>query len=298
MKNTKSILCVLCFVLLFMAAASAADAPPLTFTFTKANVPGAIATNPGGVNNAGVSVGLYTDKSSVSHGYILNGKKLTTLDDPKAKAGTTAGSNIQYNGTAVVGSYVNSSGASVGFLYKGGKFTDITGPAGGTAAAANAINDKGWIAGNYTDSAGVEHGFLLKGKTYTTLDVPGATASVATGVNNKGNVVLFGILSSGGLEASLYNGKTYKSINVPGAGPTGSEPLDINNENDVVFAWFDSKKTPLFHGALLHGGKYYKFDYPKAVQTYAGGLNDKSTLIGGYEAKSGGPFSGYKATFK
>jgi hypothetical protein len=68
--------------------------------------------------------------------------------------------------------------------------------------------------------------------------------------------------------------------------------------NDVAFQWFDSKTVPLFHGALLHNGKYYKFDYPKAVQTYGGGLNDKSTITGGYEAKSKGPFSGYKATFK
>jgi probable HAF family extracellular repeat protein len=296
MKNYKSIACILGFVLVFVVAVTAAGAPPLTFKFTTANVPGAIQTTPGGVNNAGMTVGQYEDKSKVFHGYILNGKKLTKVDDPNGTGSSV--SNIQYGGTNVVGSYINSAGASVGFLYKGGKFTDIPGPTGATAAAANAINDKGAIVGNFTDASKVTHGFLLKGKTYTTLDIPGAATTIATGINNKGMIVLYGVLSSGALEASLFNGKTYKSINVPGAGPMGSACLDINNENDVVFEWFDSKKTPLFHGALLHGGKYYKFDYPKAVQTYGGGVNDKHTIAGGYQAKSGGPLSGYKATFK
>jgi uncharacterized membrane protein len=298
MKNYKSMLCVLGSMLLFVVAATAADAPPLTFTFTKANVPGAIQTTPGGVNNLGMTVGQYEDKGKVFHGYILNGTRLTTVNDPKGTSSSV--SNIQYNGTTVVGSYLNSAGASVGFLYKRGKFTDIPGPTGATAAAANAINDKGAIVGSYTDSKKVTHGFLLKGTTYTTLDVPSAATTVATGINNKGTIVLYGVLSSGALESDLTtnNGKTYKSINVPGAGKMGSACLDINNENDVAFQWFDSKTVPLFHGALLHNGKYYKFDYPKAVQTYGGGLNDKSTITGGYEAKSKGPFSGYKATFK
>src|ERR1700719_2718123 len=104
MKNCKSILCVLAFALAFtVVAAIAADAPPLTFTFTKASVPGATSTSAGGINNTGMSVGVYTDSSGASHGYILKGKTFKTLDDPKAKAGNTFGSNIQYNGTAVVG---------------------------------------------------------------------------------------------------------------------------------------------------------------------------------------------------
>jgi hypothetical protein len=89
MKNCTSILCVLGLALASAVAATAGDAPKLSFTFTKANVPGAMQTGPGGINNAGVMVGGYVDKNSVSHGYILNGKKLTTLDDPKAMAGTT-----------------------------------------------------------------------------------------------------------------------------------------------------------------------------------------------------------------
>jgi len=300
MKNYKSILYVLAFALAFtVVAATAADAPPLTFTFTKASVPGAMATSPGGINNKGMSVGLYTDSAGVGHGYILSGKKVTTLDDPNAKAGTTGGSNIQYNGTTVVGAYTNSASVGVGFMYKGGKYTDIPGPSGSKGASANAINDKGAIVGNYTDSAGVTHGFLLKGGKYTTLTVPGGLGTVATGVNNKGTIVAYYFVNSTGTLGSVMttnNGKTFKKINVPGAGALGSGPLDINNENDICYEWFDS--AGLFHGALFHAGKYYKFNYPKAYETYGGGLNDKSMVAGGYIPTKGAAMQGFNATFK
>src|SRR5579864_2693414 len=300
MKNCKSLLCVLAFALAFtVVAATAADAPPLTFTFVKASVPGAIATGPGGINNAGMSVGGYTDSSGVGHGYILKGKTFTKLDDPKAKTGTTGASNIQYNGTVVVGAYTNTAGVGVGYMYKGGKYTDIPGPKGNKGTAANAINDLGAIVGNYADSAGVQHGFLLKAGKYTTLTVPGGLGTVATGINNKGTIVAYYFVNSTGTLGSVMttnNGKTFKKINVPGAGPLGSGPLDLNNENDVCFEWFDG--AGLFHGALLHKGKYYKFDYPKAYESYGGGLNDKSMLAGGYIPTKGAAFQSFNATFK
>lgn len=296
MKTYKSMLCVLGFVLGCALVAAAADAPPLTFKFKTANVPGAMVTEPGGINNAGVSAGIYVDSAGVGHGYILKGKTLTTLDDPNAKAGTTLGSNLNPDGAiSVVGSYTSSTtGNSVGFVYKGGTYTDVPGPTGATAASANAINDSGAIVGNYTDSAGMTHGFLLKKGKYTTLDVTGAKSTIATGINKTGKIVLYWTDSNGAFESSIYNGKTYKTINVPGA--TNSYALDDNAAGDVCFQWLDS--SGVSHGALLHRKKYYTFDYPKAVFTYGGGLNDKNNIIGGFIAVTNGPFQGFKATYK
>jgi uncharacterized membrane protein len=297
MKDCKSMLWVLGLILGCTIGASAADAPPLTFKFTKASVPGATMTEPGGINNAGVSVGLYVDSAGIQHGYILNGKKLTTLDDPSAKTGTTAGSNLNPDGAiSVVGSYVSSTtGNSVGFRYKGGKYTDIPGPSGAVATFGSAINDTGAIVGYYVDSAGVFHGFLLKGKKYTTLDVPGATATFATGINKSGKIVLYWFDSGGHAESSLYNGKTYKTINVPGA--ANSYALDNDAAGDVCYEWQDSANV--IHGALLHSRKYYKFDYPKSTATYGGGINDKSNIIGGYQTSTGGSnWFGFKVTYK
>jgi uncharacterized membrane protein len=291
----KSMVCILGLTLLFAMVAVAQDNPTLTFKFTKDNVPGASATEPGGINNAGVSVGLYTDSGGVQHGYILNGKKVTKLDDPNGTAGTTGGSNLNPDGAiSVVGSYTSAkTGNSVGFLYKSGKYTDIPGPSGAVQSFGSAINDSGEIVGYYIDSAGNTHGFLLKGKKYTTLDVPKAVSTFATGINKSGKIVLFWIDSAGDYESSLYNGKTYKTINVPGV--PNSLSLDINAAGDVCYQWIDSAGTN--HGALLHAGKYYKFDYPKSFGTYGGGINDKSNIIGGYQATSGGPFNAFKATY-
>jgi len=297
MKDFKSMLWVLAVILGAAIAACAADAPSLTFKFTKASVPGATMTEPGGINNAGVSVGFYVDSGGVQHGYILNGTKLTKLDDPKAKPGTTAGSNLNPDGAiSVVGSYTSSTtGHSVGFLYKGGKYTDIPGPSGSIGTFGSAINDNGAIVGYYVDAASATHGFLLKGKTYTTLDVPGATATFATGINKSGKIVLYWSDSSGHAESSIYNGKTYKTANVPGA--ANSYALDNNTVGDVCYEWQDSANV--IHGALLHGGKYFKFNFPKSTATYGGGINDKGNIIGGYQTSTGGPnWFGFKVTYQ
>lgn len=291
MQHCRSIAYVLGFVLTAAAAGTAADSPPLTFKFTSVSVPGAIQTFPGGVNNSGVIVGQYEDKGKVLHGYILNGKKLTKLDDPYGTSTNPYGVNL--NGAiAVVGCYTNSLGKLAGFLYKNGKFTNVPGPAGATDSCASGINDAGEIVGSYSDSMS-GHGFLLKGGKYTILDVPGATFTVASGINNKGNIVLYWGDSKSAIESSLYNGKTYKTIDVPGA--VSSIAFSLNTAGDVTYQWLDSKG--LGHGALFHAGKYYKFDHPKSVQTYAEGINDRHVIVGGYQTKSKGPDQGFKVTY-
>ena len=296
MKNCKSMLCVLGFALMCAVHASAGDAPKLTFTFTKANIPGALQTYTYGVNNAGVTVGEYQDKRS-AHGYILNGKKLTKLDVPNAQQNSTSARGLNPNGgISVVGSYNTPDGVPVGFLYKNGKYTDIRGPEGALQSFANSINDTGAIVGWYVDSNEVMHGFLLQDKKYTMLDLPGATeGTTAMGINARGWIVLYGYTSTGATSAlTKNNGKTYTPINVPGA--IASFASDLNSAGDVVYEWLDSSHAA--HGALLQAGKYYKFDYPKATFTYGGGINDKSTVVGWYQISNTGPVSGYKATYK
>lgn len=293
MKYCRSLLSILGFVLVYLAAANAGDAPPLTFKFTTANVPGAFQTVPAGVNNMGVTVGQFEDRSLNWHGYILNGKKLTKLDDPNGSS--TAASALSPNGSiAVVGYYLNPTDVPVGFLYKNGKFTDIPGPSGATATFASGINDRGVIVGTYRDSGGLPHGFILRGKTYTTLDVPGAMTTVAAGINNNGSIVLSWLDSKGVFESSLYDGKTYKTIDVPGA--TNSFAAGLNTAANVVYEWLDF--NGLQHGALLYKGKYYKFDHPKSLQTYAGGVNDYHVIVGGFQTANNGPFQGFQATYK
>ena len=288
----KTLLIPFAIALAFVLTATAANAPKLTFKFTKVTIPGATSTSPGGISNAGVIIGIYVDTSGAVHGFILNGKKVTTLTHPASS--NTGAYHIAANGKVrVVGAYYPNSGGVMGFLYEGGKYTDIPGPKGSIGSVAQGINDNGDIVGQFADTKGT-HGFLLSKGKYTTLDVPGNFGgTVATGINDKGFVVVYWGDTKFSIESSIYNPKTkkFKKINVPGASLTAA--WDINNAGDVVYEWIDSAGAE--HGALLHGGHYYKFDYPKSAGTQAVGINDKGMIVGGYS--NGVSFLGYKASY-
>jgi uncharacterized membrane protein len=293
MKSIKSTLFLLGMVLALVVTAGASDAPTLTFKFTTENVPGAAETWIHGINNAGVVVGPYTDKANVCHSFILDGKKLTKLNDPKGTC--TQANNLNPNGPImVVGSYEPTPGTPRGFLYKNGKFTDVPGPAGATFSIANGINDKGDIVGVYIGADNVVHGFLLSGGRYKTINVPGSVFTDVMGINNAGHMVMYWTSPSGVNNTSIYDGKTYKTINVPGAAI--SYAAAVNNADDVTYFWLDSAGET--HSALRHQGTIFKFDHPKAIGSFAWGINDKSEIVGGYQLTNGGNVSGYVATYK
>jgi hypothetical protein len=84
--SIKTLLFLLNLWLAFAVTAHATDAPVLVFKFRTVNIPGATGTWVHGINNAGVIVGPYTDKANVCRSFILDGGKLTKLNDPKAPA--------------------------------------------------------------------------------------------------------------------------------------------------------------------------------------------------------------------
>jgi probable HAF family extracellular repeat protein len=294
MLNRTSALSVVACLLAFLGPryAVADDANP-SFKFTQVSVPGAVSTVANGINNAGVIVGSYQDLNNAFHGYILDGSNLTVLDDPNGT--DTTASDLNPNGTiSVVGEYKNSAGHFVGFKYQDGVYTDIPGPPGAISSAANDINDSGVIVGSYTDANNSTRAFMLKDGNYTTLGVDMAIVTIASGVNNKGYVTVWSVDGLSGITQSRaynYRTGTYQLINVPDA--TDSLALDINDAGDVSYQWTDSNL--LSHGAVLHEGTYYKFDYPGAASTFAQGINGNLQVVGGYEAVANGPFSGFEA---
>jgi hypothetical protein len=306
MKNHRSMLGAMGFVLLCAIIAVPAAAQDLTATFTPVNVPGAVQTWPGGINNAGTMVGYYLDSSGAYHGYILEGTNLTTLDDPNGTNTEAFGLNL--NGAIqVVGSYVNESGVTLGFLYKDGTYTDIPAPSGVggvVSSGATGVNDAGVIVGDYMIDTVARHlhvisrnAYLLSGASYTTLDAPGNDLDEhAVGINNKGIAVLWWTDASGNTESSTYNVNTgaYTTINVPGA--VNSEVLGIDDAGDMTYYWSDSAGAA--HAAVFSGGKYYNFEYPGSVYTAPAGINDEGMLVGWYETVVDGPVSGFEATGK
>jgi len=113
----------------------------LTFKFSTADVRGEYQTQVE-INNNGEMVGYYQDAKGYSHGYTLNGKKLTRQNHPKGTNTLATGTN--FNGPVkIVGSYKNSSGNSVGFRSSPAakKFKDTPSPAikGATSSCTGGI---------------------------------------------------------------------------------------------------------------------------------------------------------------
>jgi hypothetical protein len=110
-----------------------------------------------GINDAGEIVGWYADASGIQHGFLLNGKKVTTVDDP---GGATNLEGINNNGE-VSGLYTDASGSRHGFTYdiKTKKFTELTVP-GSTYVEVWGLNDNGVVAIDGENSSGSFVGYL------------------------------------------------------------------------------------------------------------------------------------------
>jgi probable HAF family extracellular repeat protein len=270
--------------LLFIALATAADAPKLTFTFKGVKFPGAVGTSVYGVSNSGVMVGQYYDSSGVFHGFMLDHGKGTTIDDPNGT--DTLCSGINSSGS-IVGQYTASSGDNHGFLYQSGTFTDIAPEA---LSGASGINDQGDIVGSESACQFCQqHGFLWNGHKFKQLDVPGAMYTGTSGINNSGVITVLAPDNNDHYHSYLYRKGKYTEVKMPGANETFVE--GINNLGDLILTWDDHKLNN--HGALRYNGHFYRFDY-KGGYTYAFDLNDHHLIVGDAATLAGGAF---KATY-
>jgi probable HAF family extracellular repeat protein len=275
MNHCKLFLRGIAALLLLLASSVAADAPTLTFKFTDFSFPGAAGTSVYGLNNSGVLVGQYYDSSGVFHGFKLDHGKGTTIDDPKGTDTLCTGIN---SSGAIVGQYTDPSGNNHGFLYQNGKFTDLSPE---PLSGASGINDKGDIVGGMLECDFCkQHGYLYNGHTYKKLDVPGAMETGASSINNAGVITVTAPDDNGRYHSYLYRGGKYTEIKVPGAYETFAE--QINNVGDIIFTW-NSKADKYDHGALRHGGHFYKFNRAKNIDdTLMFGVNDHHLLVGDY----------------
>jgi uncharacterized membrane protein len=133
-------------------------------------VPGNVTTAPNGINDGGDIVGFYQTPFApvLTHGFILQGSVLTTLDFPGAIFSDAIGIN---NLGEIVGRFVDASGTSHGFLRNRDVFITIDVP-GASNTVPWGINDLGEISGSYTGSDGRTHGFLKTESAFISFDVP------------------------------------------------------------------------------------------------------------------------------
>jgi uncharacterized membrane protein len=82
-------------------------------TYATINYPGSSFTFAGGANAEGNIVGIYTDASGNSHGFLFSKGAYTSFDYPGASF--TEATGINPSGV-IVGLYVDSAGAVHGFM--------------------------------------------------------------------------------------------------------------------------------------------------------------------------------------
>jgi uncharacterized membrane protein len=164
---------------------------PATKKFTDIPSPkGATSSYTGGMNDKGWIVGGYQDSSGVSHGFLLQGKKYTSLDVPDATASYAYGINNKGNITLT---WVNSSSAYEGALYNysAKTYTTINVP-GANGSEASYINNEGDITFWWIDSSGTVHGalFMHAANKFYTFDYPKAAGGTyPNGINDKNALV-------------------------------------------------------------------------------------------------------------
>ena len=123
-------------------------------TFTDVMIPGSIGTFPQDVDGGRI-VGTFDDALG-THGFLLDGVAIQTLDHPLGLLGTFVNG---VDGTRVVGNYLDLlDGSSHGFLVEGSNYTPIDVPGATDTAATGVYGNR--VVGTYVDAAGLTHGFV------------------------------------------------------------------------------------------------------------------------------------------
>lgn len=144
-----------------------------------------------GLNNSGLAVGFYVDRSGADVPFELDVVKggFASLTPPGAAGAQATGINPSGD---IVGWLTGRSGAK-GFMLKDGVYEVFSYPQS-TSTQALGLNFQDQIVGSYLDGSGLTHGFLLTGPVshpqWQSFDNPKANGSAAlTGINSRGDLV-------------------------------------------------------------------------------------------------------------
>ena len=272
-------------VLIAGAAALLGNArvPGPSFRFTSIDFPGAVLTQPQGINPGGEIVGLYKDTAGKQHGFLLSSGQFTSIDYPGAISTDARGIGP---GGEIVGAFTNMPGGPPnihGYLLSQGKFSEVQYP-GHLGTIAQRIGPNGDIYGcnHDTDLMATMHGFRRTADGYTQLDVP---ASMSNGATPDGSLVagLYTDMMTGLTHGYLVKNGNFEPFDVPGSNLT--QAWDINPAGDVVGNYRDTIGKS--HSFLLRAGQFTSLDFPSAINTQARGINPGGEVVGWYIDSTG-----------
>ena len=276
-------------------AAAAAPAPTafrgfvlVNGRYTKFDVPGATTkTVVGGSNDRGQLVGGYTDARG-EHGFLRDPRgRITRIDVPGARS--TSAAKINDRGQ-LVGFYTQTgvlddpNSQRRGYLLDHGRFVRIDFP-DAVDTQTLGINNRGQVAGQYVDAAGGFHGFVWERGRYTTVDAPGAVGTFVTDINDRGQLLGGRGEPDGTVREFVLERDRSRTFAPPGA--VFVAPFDINNRGQIVGSAYRDPAATAGRGFLLAKGPRGAFtpiNFPGAANTVVAGINDRSLIVGAYQA--------------
>jgi hypothetical protein len=301
-------------MLVGMAAVMPAAATSATsgqgYTWTTIHVPGSYATWPIAVNDKGVVVGSYyatsTDsKNGVGRGFIKQGRKYTTIDDPLGVKGSAVYGMNELG--EIVGDYSTGNGDTYGFIDQGGKFTTIADPDADIAiypgTFVSGVSDSGEIGGFYVDSHSTQHAFTYKNGSYTTYTCPGAgtgrdptNAFLHEAGSGFGYVASAGVMSGTCFEhgTSYYNytyqnGRFNRVPNYPGSSSTWiGWVTDSGESGGSYYTTPTVAKGGPSYGYIYQEGRFTTINDPLGPYGITlNGANDSGVIAATYFDSSG-----------
>ena len=260
------------------------------YRYVKIHVPASIDTRANGVNARGDVVGFYTDVEGALHGFLRRKGDYSTIDFPGASL--TVAFSLNARGD-IVGRFVDAEGNGHAFLFSDGEFTQIDYPEG-ASTEARGINNAGDIVGRYFTRGGLELGFMLKNGRFQSIRVPGSRATQVSMAQDNGRVIV-GYFSSpdGALHGFVRNRSgDFQAIDFPSGGSfpcTGAR--SVNERGDVVGPYTVANNAGecrnSAQGYLRRRGKFVAVDFPGAVATFPGGINNDGVIVGLYRDRAG-----------
>lgn len=262
-----------------------------SLTFTTVDVPGAIGTSVLGIGPGGDLVGRFVDAAGRTHGFLLDGDRLTVIDYPGAEYTEALGIGP---GGEVVGSYRLPGEPTVnlhGFLRtRAGAFARVDYP-GHTNTVAQRLLPDGTILGCYhdNDQMATMRGIVFGRDEITEIDLFGSMTNGAT-PDRRLIVGLYMNASAGRMEGFALEDGVVTPLVVPGSDLTTA--WDVNPRGDIV--GFHLAGGTL-HGFLLTDDGYVTLDAPGAVATRAFAVNAARSIAGDF-VDAGGRRHGFVAT--
>ena len=196
------------------------------------------ATSVAAINNAGWTVGAWSDANHVGHGFVNKGGTYTSIDYPGSVGFAATWANGINDAGLVVGGYTDASNNRHGYVYnaKSNQFVgtplDYPGNAGLTEAIG--IDGYGRIVGRYFDGSDYQ-GFLYVDGAFSGL-FGCAPPAITSGINNNGQIVGY---YSNPSTAFITNdfGATCIPLSYPGGSPY-AWAFSINDAGQISGQWW------------------------------------------------------------